>query len=254
MLPPTYLTCLEVGAVRRPGGGARRGRGPDRRDVHARGGRGRGDGHLLSMPERTAARSWSPRLMTAGRAGPSASGRVRARAEREHDDARRHQHLGAPRARCPALGGDRPRVPRPSHLDAVATCAGRGGRRAAAPTTTSTTPRRRGVRRADGLRRAGPRPGVPARRRGSRRRRRGGGRRPGGPRRRPPPGHTADSLSFLLPAERAVLTGDTVLGRGTTVVAHPDGQLGAYLDSLDRLHALADAREVADRSGPATAR
>jgi glyoxylase-like metal-dependent hydrolase (beta-lactamase superfamily II) len=58
------------------------------------------------------------------------------------------------------------------------------------------------------------------------------------------PGHTADSLSFVLPAEGAVLTGDTVLGRGTTVVAHPDGQLGAYLGSLDRLHALAEAREV----------
>ena len=58
------------------------------------------------------------------------------------------------------------------------------------------------------------------------------------------PGHTSDSLSFLLPAERAVLTGDTVLGRGTTVVAHPDGQLGAYLDSLHRLHALAEAQEV----------
>lgn len=58
------------------------------------------------------------------------------------------------------------------------------------------------------------------------------------------PGHTADSLSFLLPAEGALLTGDTVLGRGTTVVAHPDGQLGAYLDSLDRLHALASSREA----------
>ena len=58
------------------------------------------------------------------------------------------------------------------------------------------------------------------------------------------PGHTSDSLSFVLPAERAVLTGDTVLGRGTTVVAHPDGRLGAYLDSLHRLHALADAQEV----------
>jgi len=58
------------------------------------------------------------------------------------------------------------------------------------------------------------------------------------------PGHTSDSLSFLLPAEHAVLTGDTVLGRGTTVVAHPDGELGAYLDSLDRLHALADTHEV----------
>ncbi|KQT90656.1 MBL fold metallo-hydrolase [Marmoricola sp. Leaf446] len=53
------------------------------------------------------------------------------------------------------------------------------------------------------------------------------------------PGHTADSLSFVLPADSAVLTGDTVLGRGTTVVAHPDGQLGAYLGSLDRLHSLA---------------
>ena len=58
------------------------------------------------------------------------------------------------------------------------------------------------------------------------------------------PGHTADSLSFHLPADGAVLTGDTVLGRGTTVVAHPDGQLGAYLDSLDRLHALAAEHEV----------
>jgi glyoxylase-like metal-dependent hydrolase (beta-lactamase superfamily II) len=58
------------------------------------------------------------------------------------------------------------------------------------------------------------------------------------------PGHTSDSLSFVLPAERAVLTGDTVLGRGTTVVAHPDGRLGAYLGSLRRLRALAEAREV----------
>ena len=59
------------------------------------------------------------------------------------------------------------------------------------------------------------------------------------------PGHTADSLSFWVPADGAVLTGDTVLGRGTTVVAHPDGALGAYLDSLDRLHALAAAHEAA---------
>ncbi|MDT0308487.1 MBL fold metallo-hydrolase [Streptomyces sp. DSM 44917] len=54
----------------------------------------------------------------------------------------------------------------------------------------------------------------------------------------PTPGHTADSLSFFLPADGAVLTGDTVLGRGTTVVAHPDGRLGDYLDSLRRLRAL----------------
>ena len=49
------------------------------------------------------------------------------------------------------------------------------------------------------------------------------------------PGHTSDSLSFVLPADGAVLTGDTVLGRGTTVVAHPDGRLDDYLESLERL-------------------
>ncbi|MGX1563660.1 MBL fold metallo-hydrolase [Streptomyces sp. NPDC055506] len=54
----------------------------------------------------------------------------------------------------------------------------------------------------------------------------------------PTPGHTADSLSFHLPADQAVLTGDTILGRGTTVVAHPDGRLGDYLDSLRRLRSL----------------
>ena len=50
------------------------------------------------------------------------------------------------------------------------------------------------------------------------------------------PGHTSDSLSFLL--DDAVLTGDTILGRGTTVVAHPDGVLGDYLASLRRLREL----------------
>jgi glyoxylase-like metal-dependent hydrolase (beta-lactamase superfamily II) len=58
------------------------------------------------------------------------------------------------------------------------------------------------------------------------------------------PGHTSDSLSFLLPADGAVLTGDTILGRGSTVVAHPDGRLGPYLESLDRLHDLAEAGAV----------
>mgnify|MGYP000848514628 FL=1 len=52
------------------------------------------------------------------------------------------------------------------------------------------------------------------------------------------PGHTGDSLSFALGADHALLTGDTVLGRGTTVVAHPDGELAAYLESLERIAAL----------------
>ena len=53
------------------------------------------------------------------------------------------------------------------------------------------------------------------------------------------PGHSSDSVCFVLPGDRALLTGDTVLGRGTTVVAHPDGRLGDYLDSLQRLRDLA---------------
>jgi glyoxylase-like metal-dependent hydrolase (beta-lactamase superfamily II) len=53
------------------------------------------------------------------------------------------------------------------------------------------------------------------------------------------PGHTADSLSLLLSADGGLLTGDTVLGRGTTVIAS-DGSLGDYLQTLDELRALAD--------------
>ena len=59
------------------------------------------------------------------------------------------------------------------------------------------------------------------------------------------PGHTSDSASLALPADHALLTGDTVLGRGTTVVAHPDGELGAYLDSLERIRALTGDGSVA---------
>ena len=53
------------------------------------------------------------------------------------------------------------------------------------------------------------------------------------------PGHTRDSLTFLLPADGALLTGDTVLGRGSAVIAHPDGHLGCYLESLRRLSDVA---------------
>lgn len=58
------------------------------------------------------------------------------------------------------------------------------------------------------------------------------------------PGHTSDCLSFHLPRDGALLTGDTVLGRGTTVVAWPDGHLGDYLDSLVALRARAEASEA----------
>lgn len=61
------------------------------------------------------------------------------------------------------------------------------------------------------------------------------------------PGHTSDSLSFVLDGgeRRALLTGDTVLGRGTTVVAHPDGALAPYLASLRRLRDLTEGHAAA---------
>ena len=54
------------------------------------------------------------------------------------------------------------------------------------------------------------------------------------------PGHTSDSTCFRLLDEPTLLTGDTVLGRGTTVIAHPDGVLGPYLDSIARLRELVE--------------
>lgn len=61
------------------------------------------------------------------------------------------------------------------------------------------------------------------------------------------PGHTADSLAFVL--DDAVLTADTVLGRGTTVIDHEDGSLADYLESLRRLRGLG-RRVVLPGHGP----
>lgn len=61
------------------------------------------------------------------------------------------------------------------------------------------------------------------------------------------PGHTADSLSFVL--DDAVVTADTVLGRGTTVIDSSDGSLGDYLESLKRLRGLG-SRVVLPGHGP----
>lgn len=52
------------------------------------------------------------------------------------------------------------------------------------------------------------------------------------------PGHSADSVCFVTLADGAVLTGDHVLGRGTTAVLYPDGRMGDYLASLERVRGL----------------
>ena len=61
------------------------------------------------------------------------------------------------------------------------------------------------------------------------------------------PGHTADSVCFLI--DDAVLTADTILGRGTTVIDHEDGDLGDYLESLRRLRGVGH-RMVLPGHGP----
>ena len=63
------------------------------------------------------------------------------------------------------------------------------------------------------------------------------------------PGHTGDSVC-LVAAAGPVLTGDTILGRGTAVIAHPDGVLGPYLESLRRLRTFG-GRDVLPGHGPA---
>jgi glyoxylase-like metal-dependent hydrolase (beta-lactamase superfamily II) len=69
------------------------------------------------------------------------------------------------------------------------------------------------------------------------------------------PGHTTDSTCYLVSCgdERVILTGDTVLGAGTTVVMWPDGDLGAYLASLERLRDLGAGLPVLPGHGPALA-
>lgn len=54
------------------------------------------------------------------------------------------------------------------------------------------------------------------------------------------PGHTSDHFCFFIADDGAgsVLTGDTILGSGTTMLDFPDGKLGDYLMSLDVLEAL----------------
>jgi glyoxylase-like metal-dependent hydrolase (beta-lactamase superfamily II) len=52
------------------------------------------------------------------------------------------------------------------------------------------------------------------------------------------PGHSGDHLSFWLPDDRVLFTGDLILGKGSSMVTYPEGDVGAYLRSLDRVAAL----------------
>ncbi|MGQ0831404.1 MAG: MBL fold metallo-hydrolase [Microthrixaceae bacterium] len=52
------------------------------------------------------------------------------------------------------------------------------------------------------------------------------------------PGHASNHLCFLLEQERMLFSGDHIMEGSTVVIAPPDGDMGAYLRSLDRLTAL----------------
>jgi glyoxylase-like metal-dependent hydrolase (beta-lactamase superfamily II) len=64
------------------------------------------------------------------------------------------------------------------------------------------------------------------------------------------PGHTPDHVSFLAPGAGALFTGDTVLGRGTSVIDPAEGDLAVYLRSLRRLRDLRP-RAIYPGHGPA---
>ena len=52
------------------------------------------------------------------------------------------------------------------------------------------------------------------------------------------PGHSGDHLCFAIAEDRAVFTGDLILGQGSSMVTYPEGDVAAYLRSLDRVASL----------------
>jgi glyoxylase-like metal-dependent hydrolase (beta-lactamase superfamily II) len=67
------------------------------------------------------------------------------------------------------------------------------------------------------------------------------------------PGHSPDHLAFFEPGAGALFTGDAVLGRGTSVIDPPEGDLAAYLRSLRRMREL-DPATIYPGHGPVVLR
>lgn len=66
------------------------------------------------------------------------------------------------------------------------------------------------------------------------------------------PGHTSNHVCFALPEARALFTGDHVMGWSTTVVIPPDGDMGAYMASLEKLLTRDDAIYFPAHGDPVT--
>ena len=60
------------------------------------------------------------------------------------------------------------------------------------------------------------------------------------------PGHTSDHVAFFVASAGALFTGDAVLGRGTSFIDPPDGDLAQYLRSLRRMRDLAPRTSIRD--------
>jgi len=63
------------------------------------------------------------------------------------------------------------------------------------------------------------------------------------------PGHAPDHLCYFLVEEKALFTGDVILGAGTTIIPDDTGDLGQYMDSLRRLLDL-DVEKIYPAHGP----
>ncbi|MHA6334612.1 MBL fold metallo-hydrolase [Qipengyuania sp. CAU 1752] len=66
------------------------------------------------------------------------------------------------------------------------------------------------------------------------------------------PGHTSNHLCFALEETGALFTGDHVMGWSTSVVIPPDGDMGQYMDSLDRLYQREDRIYYSAHGAPIT--
>jgi glyoxylase-like metal-dependent hydrolase (beta-lactamase superfamily II) len=64
------------------------------------------------------------------------------------------------------------------------------------------------------------------------------------------PGHTSNHVCYALKEEKALFSGDHVMGWSTTVVAPPDGDMAHYLDSLKKLLARDDVVYWPTHGGP----
>ncbi|MGL4635916.1 MAG: MBL fold metallo-hydrolase [Beijerinckiaceae bacterium] len=64
------------------------------------------------------------------------------------------------------------------------------------------------------------------------------------------PGHTMNHLCFALPEENALLSGDHVMAWSTSIVAPPDGSMGAYMASLEKVRSRSEAIFWPGHGGP----